>query len=506
MDGLVQKFQPGDQAGYHAGERPADTDEKATHPFFRPGKNCWRYEHASRMAPLVDGEAFFSAARAAMRRAEKRIAILAWDFDSATWLRPHRRGRWRLAIGEFLHDLVESRPELEIYILVWWGSVFYGANRDFPISFGTEWWSHPRIHFRLDDHHPVGASHHQKIVSIDDKIAFSGGMDLTQGRWDSVRHTPDNRHRQEQDAPYDPVHDVQVLYDGDAARAIARLVAERWRFVTGESLAPVTTRSNPWPLRVLPKFRDIQIAIARSQPAFGEQPEVREIEALNMDMLRSAKQLIYIEQQYYTIPAVNDILCEHLERPDGPEVVIVMNDISSGWIEQQAMFGNRDRLFELLYRADKFARLRTFTPVCSREPLIKIKVHAKLMIVDDLYLRIGSSNLNHRSLGLDTECDIAITGETTAMCDAIRTFRHRLLAEHLGTRTRRVARFARRYRSTVRAIDALNVKQRHLHLYPRLGLDGEIEMAPASALIDPPRTIDFKYLWEWLLSNFRPRR
>jgi phosphatidylserine/phosphatidylglycerophosphate/cardiolipin synthase-like enzyme len=505
MDGLVQKFQPDDQAGDQAERQPAKLETNLAIPFFRPGVNCWRHEHASRLAPLVDGEAYFSAARAAMRRAEKRIAILAWDFDSTTWLRPHRRGHWRLTIGEFLHDLVESRPELNVYILVWWGSVFYGANRDFPISFGTEWWSHPRIHFRLDDHHPVGASHHQKIISIDDKIAFSGGMDLTQGRWDSVRHSPDNRHRRELDTPYDPVHDIQAMYDGNAARAISELVAERWRLVTGESLPSISTRFNPWPRRILPRFRDVQIAIARSQPAFGEQAEAREIEALNMDMLRAAKQVIYIEQQYYTIPAINEILCEHLERSDGPEIIVVMNDISSGWIEQQAMFGNRDRLFELLYRADKHRRLRTYTPVGSIDPMIKIKIHSKLIIIDDLYLRIGSSNFNQRSLGLDTECDIAIQGDTPAVCEAIRTFRHRLLAEHMGTRTRRVARFARRYRSTIQAIDALNVKQRRLHPFPRLAIDGEIELAPVSALVDPPRTIDLKYLWTWFISMFRSR-
>ena len=209
-------------------------------------------------------------------------------------------------------------------------------------------------------------------------IAFSGGMDLTQGRWDSARHIPDNCHRQEPDAPYGPVHDVQSLFDGDAARAMTELVAERWRLVTGETLEPVVTRSNPWPLRVLPRLRDIRVAIARSQPPFGEQPEVREVEALNMDMLRAAKRLIYIEQQYYTINAVNELLCEHLQREDGPEIVIVMNDISSGWIEQKTMFGNRDSLFTLLRRADRFGRLRTVTPICRPNPLVKIKVHSKV--------------------------------------------------------------------------------------------------------------------------------
>jgi phosphatidylserine/phosphatidylglycerophosphate/cardiolipin synthase-like enzyme len=505
MDGLVRKSSPDEAIGHSdaqidlgAATLPLVTSGK----FFEPGRNCWRHERASRFAMLVDGEAFFSAARAAMRRGERRIVILAWDFDSATYLRPHRRGARRLPIGEFLHNLVAERPNLEIFILVWWGSVFYGANRDFPISFGTEWWSHPRIHFRLDDHHPIGACHHQKIIVIDDKIAFSGGMDLTQGRWDSARHTPDNCHRREPDAPYGPVHDIQSLFDGDAAQAMADLVAERWRLVTGETLEPVTTRNNPWPRRVLPRLRNVRVAIARSQPPFGDQPEAREVEALNMDMLGSAKSLIYIEQQYYTINTINELLCEHLQRRDGPEIVIVMNDISSGWIEQKAMFGNRDSLFTLLRRADRFGRLLAVTPVCQTNPLVKIKVHSKVTIVDDHYLRIGSSNFNHRSLGFDTECDIAI-GDSPDTQQAIRAFSHRLLAEHMGTRPRRVARAIRRHGSVIRAIDALNVGKRRMLAFPDAEFDGEVAFTPGSALIDPPQSIDLKYLWNWMLSNFR---
>jgi len=510
MDVVVQKSSPDDTiihdhaTTYGGGTQLGGAAAQPSLPgkFFSPGTNCWRYEQASRFAILVDGEAFFSAARAAMRRAERRIVILAWDFDSATYLRPHRRGAHRLPIGEFLQDLVEEQPNLEVFILVWWGSVFYGANRDFPISFGTEWWSHPRIHFRLDDHHPLGACHHQKIIVIDDKVAFSGGMDLTQGRWDSARHTPENNHRREPNAPYGPVHDVQSLFDGGAARAMSELAAERWRLVTGETLEPIVTRSNPWPRRILPRLRNVRLAIARSQPLFGEQPEVREVEALNMDMMRAAKRLIYIEQQYYTINLINDLLCEHLQREDGPEIVIVMNDVSSGWVEQKAMFGNRDTLFTLLRQADRYGRLRAFTPVCQTNPLVKIKVHSKVTIVDDCYLRIGSSNFNHRSLGFDTECDIAI-GDSPETQQAIGSFCHRLLAEHLGTRPRRVARAIRRHGSVIRAIDALNIGRRRMLEFPHGEFDGEPAFTPGSALIDPPRSIDLLYLWNWFLSNFR---
>jgi hypothetical protein len=78
-----------------------------------------------------------------------------------------------------------------------------------------------------------------------------------------------------------------------------------------------------------------------------------------------------------------------------------------------------------------------------------------------------------------------------------------LLGEHMGVRPRRVARAIRRHGSVVRAIDALNVGKRRMVAFPDAEFDGEVAFTPGSALIDPPRSIDLKYLWDWLLSNFR---
>ena len=75
-------------------------------------------------------------------------------------------------------------------------------------------------------------------------------------------------------------------------------------------------------------------------------------------------------------------------------------------------------------------RFRILYPVTgSGQP---IYVHAKIMIVDDVLLRIGSSNIDRRSMGFDTECDVAIKASDAATRDRIRDFRDGLLAEHLG--------------------------------------------------------------------------
>ena len=66
----------------------------------------------------------------------------------------------------------------------------------------------------------------------------------------------------------------------------------------------------------------------------------------------------------------------------------------------------RQRLLAHLRRADVHDRFRIYTPVTAAGA--PVYVHAKVLVIDDRLLRIGSSNLNNRSMGLDTECDLAI--------------------------------------------------------------------------------------------------
>src|SRR5205823_4901455 len=97
-------------------------------------------------------------------------------------------------------------------------------------------WNTPsRVHFRLDNMLPVGASHHQKIIVVDDALAFSGGLDLTIRRWDTSRHAVNDPNRCDPAGQsYRPFHDVQMMVDGDAARVLAELARERWGRVADE--------------------------------------------------------------------------------------------------------------------------------------------------------------------------------------------------------------------------------------------------------------------------------
>lgn len=454
------------------------------------------------MAFLVDAQSYFATIAGVFARAERRIIIVGWDFDSRIPLDADGSDGPQVTLAEYLRALVEENPQLDIYILIWRNSLFYASNADLPLLPIASWWDHPRIHYRLDDHHPVTACHHEKIVVVDDALAFIGGMDLTDGRWDDNAHQPDDaRRRSASRVPYAPVHDVQAVLDGDAARALAELTHVRWFDATGELLPPVVPEDDPWPALAPAIVGPQTIAISRTRPIYERQAEVREIEAMNAALIASAQRSIYIESQYFALPPVADLLGEQLERERGPEIVIVTTLHSQGAIEHYIMAETRNRLLADLRRRDRFARLRTYYPVSAPDPVCDIKVHSKLIVVDDRLLRIGSSNLNTRSIGLDTECDITIAADTATARQAIAGLRNRLLAEHVGVKRAVFDQEFARTGSLIAALESLNTRNRRLMDFP--AIEASVEpWVPVGRLFDPPRPLDLKYI----LESFKPSR
>ncbi|HVH91172.1 MAG TPA: hypothetical protein VM783_07290, partial [Candidatus Acidoferrum sp.] len=149
-------------------------------PICVEGKNCWSISRATRVALLIDGEAYFSALTSTLERAQHFIFIAGWQLDSRFRLNP--RNSASPCFGDFLHDLVRRNRKLRIYVLLWDFAMIYAADREIIPLYSHPWRSHRRIHFRLDSNHPLGASHHQKIVVIDDAVAFSGGLDIAEHR------------------------------------------------------------------------------------------------------------------------------------------------------------------------------------------------------------------------------------------------------------------------------------------------------------------------------------
>jgi phospholipase D1/2 len=431
----------------------------------REGRNYWRRAMARRAAFLVDGAAYYGALRTAALKAERSITILGWDIHSRMKLvgaEPPQDGLPE-ELGPFLNALIDRRRRLVVRILAWDFAMIYAVEREVLPLLNPNWTRHRRLLFRLDSTHPLGASHHQKIVLIDDKLAFAGGIDLTMRRWDTSEHRAVEPRRRDPDGvPYAPFHDVQMVVDGEAARALADLAAERWRRATHRRLRMPRTAGDPWPKALRADLVDAEIAIARTQPAWNGKPERHEIQHLWEDAIRAARCSIYIEQQYFTAANVADALVRRLGESEGPDVVIVLPKGAHGWLEQAALADQQARTIRRLRAADHHGRLRFFYPVVpgdAPEDQRWVRVHSKVLIVDDGFVRVGSSNTSNRSMGVDTECDLAVECNRPALCAATAAFRDRLLGEHLGRAPLEVAAAIRAADgSLAAAIDALGHK------------------------------------------------
>src|SRR3569623_1978833 len=200
-----------------------------------PGRNCWRIERADRVACLVDGADYFRALRASLKQAEESILILAWDIDSRLQLvREDPADGLLVEFGAFLNALISRKRRLHGHILSWDFAMLFALDREWLPIFKLDWKTHRRLRFHMDDRHPFGGSHHQKVVVIVDRLAFAGGLELSLGRWDTSEHRRDDPRRIELGhVRARPYHDVQMAVSGDAARALGALARHRSRCAPG---------------------------------------------------------------------------------------------------------------------------------------------------------------------------------------------------------------------------------------------------------------------------------
>ncbi|MET0388597.1 MAG: phospholipase D-like domain-containing protein [Polyangiales bacterium] len=464
------------------------------------------------MSVLIDADAYFHALRSAILRAKHHVFIVGWDVDSRTRLGTGTRGRSEvdglpIELLPFLRAALRRNPELQVYILAWDFSMIYALEREWMPSWVFSH-AHPRLHYVLDHAHVVGASHHQKLVVIDDQLAFNGGIDLTIRRWDRQAHAKRDPARVDPDGEhYPPIHDVQLCLDGPAAHALGELARERWRRAQASRvLLPVKpgpaaisddadsgSRRELWPDGVTPEFTHLPVALARTGSGTIEQPEaILEIVQQTCRAFETAERYIYIENQYFTASIVARALIRCLEKPQGPEVTLVLPQLESGWLEQSSMGILRRHVLARLRKADRHGRLHIYYPKLPHTSH-GLSIHGKLMIADDCVLKVGSANLSNRSLGLDTETDVTIDArlsrgaERERTVDGVRRVLARLLGEHLDLDPRVCATKLAEAGSVVRLIESQRGRERCLEPLPESLPDPAFDFSVGDWVFDPER-------------------
>lgn len=397
-----------------------------------PGPGIWRTEVAHRFSVLMENEAYFDALASSIHKAERSIVVLGWQFDPRTHLDPETRpGDKAAEIGRQLRMLVKKKPDLDVRLLIWKSPLLIAASQGFYPHRAQRWFRKRMVEFRMDSPGPIGACHHQKVIVIDDRIAFVGGGDISTDRWDSEEHLDrDPRRALPNGAICKARHEMMSVFDGPAARVLGDLARERWFRATWERTVADDVASDPWPDNVPVHMTDVPVGVARTEPKWAGRHEVRENEALHLEAIRCAKRLIYMENQYFTSPVIAAALAARLAEEDGPEVVLITTAKSPSWFDSLTMDTARAEVLYRLESADRYNRFFAFAPLTENGD--RIIVHAKSTIIDDRLLRIGSTNLNNRSMGLDTECDIAVEPTDAAGLGVIAAHRHHTISHWIG--------------------------------------------------------------------------
>jgi phospholipase D1/2 len=495
-------------------ERPSVTDpgfglapRDADAPLLVEGDTCWKIAHAPRFAVLIDAADYYANLRRAIIAAERSVVIVGWDIDSRTRLVPERKPKdgYPANLLPFLNAVLAKKPDLHITLLAWDFSMIYAFEREFFPGYTFRSTANPRLHFVLDSAHALGASHHQKLAVIDGCVAFAGGMDLTIRRWDRSVHAAKEPARVDPAGePYAPIHDVHVAVDGEAAATIHELACLRLEHALRYAQQSVDHVPPPpvpppeparaigvWPGELEPDFTDVEVGISRTHASTsGDEADVREIAALTRAALLSARKYVFIENQYLTAALAGAALAQSLSEPEGPEIVAVLPKAESGWLEQSSMGVLRARMLEHLQRSDKFNRLHIYYPRVPDLGGQSVNVHSKLLIIDGRFLKIGSSNLSNRSLGLDTECDLSIEARDgdERVSRGIERVLCRLLGEHLDLQPEECARLLAERGSLVALIEAQSGNARSLQPLDWAAEDTPLNLeALGELVVDPER-------------------
>lgn len=380
----------------------------------------------NKLTPLIHGEEYFSDLYTELLSARERVTIAGW---SLTPLMPLiRNGKESQSILAEVLEEVSRRAQ--VYVLLWSGApALFEPNERLTAQIRKTLLSiAPHVHCELDHRAHFSHDHHQKAVTIDGRLAYVGGIDIStfQGdRWDT------DEHRLRLGPGW---HDAQVRLQGEVVRDVEENFCQRWNAVTGERLEPLpaTPHDPSW---------NTPAQIVRTVPAgfypFAPKGEYGIYHAI-ITAIREAKRFIYLENQYIWSPEIVEALCDAMNRPhSGPFRIVLV-------LPAKAYTGkyDNDQHVRLLREKDNGRGMFHAYSLYAAGPAMSttgyrylpIYVHGKISIVDDEWFSIGSANLNGRGLATDTEMNVQSIAP-----DVARDVRVRLWAEHLSMPVEEVA-------------------------------------------------------------------
>ncbi len=344
----------------------------------------------------------------AMLAATSHIHLAGWHLTPG--FRMRRDGRTP-PLAQLLTDLAER---VDVRVLLWAGPPLplFQPTRGAMKSIRTLLTEGGKVQCVLDARERTLHCHHEKIIVIDDEVAFVGGIDLSDlagDRWDETVHPPRGS---------TGWHDVATRLRGPVVADVAEHFRDRWQEVAHVQLAPPVEQ---------PAAGDVTVQLLRTVPEetyqFARRGEFSILDGY-LRALSSADRLVYLENQFLWSTEIVDELIDKLRHPPRPDfrMVLVLPARPSNGADT-----TRGQLGRLLDADNGAGRLlATTVRAHSGGRTDPLYVHAKVGIIDDKWLTIGSANLNEHSLFNDTEINVL-----TLDADLARRTRLRLWAEHL---------------------------------------------------------------------------
>lgn len=389
-------------------------------------RNVWCIDKINHFGFLLDADKYYTAFFEAAPQAKKNIFITAWEMESKLNL-GKVSSRFPSDLRRYFSFLVNQNKELKIKILCWKPGLYLKFSRERLTEWKWKQLGHPRVNFRNDRSPYAFGSFHEKLVLIDNSCGFLGGMDISVNRWDTPDHLLHSDIRKRGEEKYLPIHDAQVIFTGP--------LLEKMRIMMQARLNPSYVPIEQFPEHEIsiktpyPFIEDTIGSLSRTDPALN----AFEIEALYIDAILSAKKIIYIENQYFTCLPIAKALAQQLERPDGAQVVIILPRDYIGSFERAVYINGRNKVKKILEKSNKFHRLGFYYPSIPDEGEGQfLKVHSKIMIVDEEFITLGSANLNFRSMRVDREMNMNIEANDYESKKFIKNIFLSLICEHLG--------------------------------------------------------------------------
>lgn len=337
---------------------------------------------------------YYSLLAKAIEVSEKYTIVLGWDFDLET---EYESGQ---TFRELFESKFEANPDYRLYVLMWSGVRIGLSWKKFRAVRKLK--NKENIIFKLATDFPFGGSHHAKVVSVDGEVVFTGGMDIVHGREDDRNYIKNK------------FQDTGWIFRGkDIVEYFNQYLIKRWDryFDIGEVIYEYY--SPGLELEFIFRMGDF-LASENMFRSFGYERK-NEVKAWTFELIERAEKLIYMQNQYFASEVVRRKLKAWVMFDLQRDLKIMLPDDSRHWLAKAT-------IDKITYLNMKKLGSEYFYNLFNRQGE-SVYIHGKVMVVDDKYLKIGSSNMADRSFRVDSELDMTLVAKNDDEVKFIRSFR-----------------------------------------------------------------------------------